>query len=360
MTTRCATHGCALFEQGSPERQLCEQNCRLALHALAPAPAPAPPALVLTEGEAELLTLLVSATKSPSTRRKYLSSWRTFTAWAAGRGAASTPPVSADVLLAYCLHRAPQVSPSALAVDLAAIRAVHEARGVELRSHPQLRAVLAGHRRTWGRSPRKAAALRRGPLTQIVEAIPRDPTDVRAVRDRALILVGFAGAFRRSELAALRLQDLAFEPEGVVVTLQRSKTDQEGRGRRVMILPAKGTACPVTALKAWLAFRRGLPASAWLWSRVGPGGQLREAPPTAQGGLTGEAVALVLRQRCADAGLDESSVSGHSLRRGWITEAAVAGASTRDIQRQTGHRDARTTAGYIDDAAVLTGTPRVL
>ena len=321
-------------------------------------PAPVAASAALAPAEAALAAALVEATKSPATRRKYRAAWEAFAAWAVARGVDPAPPVAPDLVLAYVLARAPEVSPPTLTVDLAALRAVHEARGVPLVAHPQLRAVLAGHRRSWSKPRRKAAALRRAPLVEVLEGIRGD--DLRAVRDRALLAVGFAGALRRSELGAVRVGDLAFEPEGVRLTLPRSKTDQEGRGRVVGIPPARGTVCPVQALRAWLAVRQAADPGAWLWVRISKTGVPSEAGPRAAGGLTGEAIAAILRGRCEDVGLDAERISGHSLRRGWITEAAMAGADPRAIRRQAGHRDPRTTEGYIEDAEALAGVPRLL
>lgn len=367
MHTHCAERGCYMFAEGTPERDLCTRACRLQLHGLVRAAddtstALAPATSILSTDERSLLQSLVSATKSPGTRRKYLSAWRGFERWAAARGeAAPQPPVDPELVLAYVLHRAPTTSPSALAVDLAAISAVHVAFGTSTPKHPQLRDVLAGHRRTWDgststKSKGKAAALRAPALRQVVEACETTP---RGLRDRAILLVGFAGALRRSEIGAIQVQDIRFEPEGVTLRLPRSKTDQEGRGQSVAILPAQpgsDAPCPVAALRAWLAVRGSAPGPLWARFQGGPNPNPAIVPTR----LTGETVGNIVHDRTRAAGLDASHVSGHSLRRGWITEAAAGGAHERDIRKQSRHRDVATFEGYIEDASVLSRTPKVL
>ena len=168
-----------------------------------------------------------------------------------------------------------------------------------------------------------------------------------------MLLIGFAGAFRRSEIAALRLDHLDWRPEGLVVTLHRSKTDQDGEGRRVGIPYGSDPAtCPVRVLRSWLA---------WM------GEQARQRPPTAPDALfptvtpsgrlgaplSGPAVAQVVKRAAARAGLDPDTVSGHSLRAGFATQAAMSGAPERSIARQTGHRNLQTLRKYIREGTLF-------
>ena len=150
---------------------------------------------------------------------------------------------------------------------------------------------------------------------------------------------GRAGAFRRSELVALDVADVDHVREGVVVTLARSKTDQEGEGRRIGIPFARRKHCPVRALEAWLERARIDEGPIFH-----PVDRHERLLPTR---LSPEAVAVVVKQRAAQVGLDPANYSGHSLRAGLATSAAAAGVSTLAIRRQTGHRSDAMLARYV-------------
>lgn len=173
------------------------------------------------------------------------------------------------------------------------------------------------------------------------------PESAKGVRDRALLLVGFAGALRRSELAGIRFEDLRFVAEGLVLRLPRSKTDQEGRGRDVGIPYGRSRACPVKALKAWLdlaAITEGP-----VFRSMTKAGEIGVAP------ITGGGVALILKNYVAAAGLDASKFSGHSLRSGLLTSAAKAGVSTWKLRQQSGHRSDAMLTKYVRDGEMFIG-----
>jgi integrase len=162
------------------------------------------------------------------------------------------------------------------------------------------------------------------------------------VRDRALLLLGFAGAFRRSELTSLDHEDLEFTPEGLVALLRRSKTDQEAQGRKVGIpYGSNPQTCPVRAVQAWFAASEI--STGPIFRRVDRHGKLRA------GRLSGYAVALVVKRHAEAAGLDAAKYAGHSLRAGLATSAAIGGASERAIMAQTGHRSVSMVRRYIRD-----------
>jgi site-specific recombinase XerD len=142
---------------------------------------------------------------------------------------------------------------------------------------------------------------------------------LRELRDRAILLIGFAGAFRRSELVALDVSDIEETPEGMLVTLRRSKTDQEGLGRRVAI-PRGETACPVAALKAWLS--AGGISSGPIFVRIWN----KRAQRVSEHRLDAETVAAVVKQGAPRLGFDPSTFGGHSLRAGFVTSAVKRGA----------------------------------
>ena len=181
------------------------------------------------------------------------------------------------------------------------------------------------------------------------------PTGLGGARDRALLLLGFAGAFRRSELVGIDVEDLGFREEGLVVTLRRSKTDQEGEGRRVGIPYGSDPAtCPFRAVRAWLKLS-GIDSGP-LFRPIDRRGRLGPSR------LTDKSVALLVKRYVKDVGLDPARFSGHSLRAGLVTAAALAGASERSIMAQTGHRSPNMVRRYIrecslfqDNAAAKTG-----
>ena len=169
--------------------------------------------------------------------------------------------------------------------------------------------------------------------------------ELRDDRDRALLAVGFAGGFRRSELVALEVADLEEVPEGYRVTVRRSKADQDGRGMtKAIVYGRHDQTCPVRLLRVYLD-RAG----------IGDGPIFR---PTTVGEtrdrvLTGRTVANVVKRAAALVGKEPGSFAGHSLRRGFVTEAARNGASDRAIAKQTGHRSVAVLRGYIEDATVF-------
>jgi integrase len=178
---------------------------------------------------------------------------------------------------------------------------------------------------------------------------------IAGMRDRALLLVGFAGAFRRSELVALNIEDLEFREEGLLVALRRSKTDQERAGRTIGI-PAgsDSTTCPCRGLRAWVE-AAGLTRGS-LFRAVDRRGRVSERR------LSDRAVALVVKRYALAIGRDPNEFAGHSLRAGLVTSAALAGASETSIMAQTGHhspdmvrRYVRIRSVFLENAAAKVG-----
>ena len=161
-------------------------------------------------------------------------------------------------------------------------------------------------------------------------------------RDQALILLGFAGAFRRSELVGLDVEDCTIGRDGLTVTLRRSKTDQEGVGRRVGIpYGSNPETCPVRTTQTWME-QAGI-STGPLFRPINRHGQVKARR------LSSPAVALLVKKLAQRAGLDPSKYAGHSLRAGHATAAAIAGASERSIMNQTGHRSVQMVRRYIRD-----------
>jgi integrase len=208
-----------------------------------------------------------------------------------------------------------------------------------------VRLTLRGIARTHGTAQRRAKPLTVAELLHLTSAA----ATTRDKRDHALLLIGFAGAFRRSELVAIDVENLAFVDEGVVVTIRRSKTDQEGQGRNVAIPVGRGPSCPVRALSAWLA-ASGIEKGP-VFRRVARDGTVGAER------LSSQTVALVLKEQIARTGGDPAGVSGHSLRAGFVTSAAKAGASSWKIRQQTGHKSDAMLARYIRDAELFSDNP---
>lgn len=274
----------------------------------------------------------IRASKAERTRRAYAVAWRGFTAWCEGRGLGSLPAAPGTVAL-YLAARADEgCKPATVALDLATISEAHRAAGFPSpREYAAVRAVLQGIRRTAGVAQRRAAPLLPDDL--------RAGVGVLGPRDRALLLLGFAGAFRRSELVGLDVEDLAFTADGLEVTLRRSKTDQEGEGqKRGVPFGGDPLTCPVRAVRAWIE-----------------GAGLAAGPlfPSGSGRLSDRAVARCVKRAVRAAGLDPSRYSGHSLRAGLATAAARAGKSTHSIMRQTGHRSVAMVSRYVREATLF-------
>jgi len=170
---------------------------------------------------------------------------------------------------------------------------------------------------------------------------------IRDQRDRALLLIGFAGGLRRSELVGLNLADLEFVREGLIITLRRSKTDQEGRGRRIGIPHARGRWCPVREMQAWIEVAE---------IEEGPlFRSLRKGGAISTDRLSGEAVSALIKRHVRVIGLEPAKFSGHSLRAGFVTSAARAGIATHLIRAQTGHASDATMSRYIREGSLFRG-----
>ena len=291
---------------------------------------------------------LARASLSPATLRAYRTAWVAFEAWCSGHGLQALPATPAT-LARYLAHIAPQRSVATITKALASIALAHRTNGHPSPTEdPQVRLEVRGIRRTYGRPARQKDPLLVPDLASVVAGLGQGLAGKRA---RALLLLGWAGAFRRSELVALDLEDLRHVPEGLVVLLERSKTDQEGEGRKVGIPRARrAELCAVAAVAAWVAAAELVDGS--LFRAVDRHGNLR--PP---GRLRSGAVAQVVKRAAEAAGLPPAALAGHSLRSGFCTEAARAGASERAIMRQTGHRSTTTLRGYIRDGGMFLEHP---
>jgi integrase len=297
-----------------------------------------PTTLAALAPDLELARGFVEASQSANTRRAYAVQWRGFLAWAKARGLEPLPSTPATVAL-YISHLAGAGRrPATIDLAIAAIVDAHYRAGHSLdRRAAAIREVRRGLRRSLGTAQREAVPL----LVDGLRAMLKQFGDRRIDRrDRALLLLGFAGGFRRSELVGLDLGNVAETKDGLDVMLRWSKTDQEGAGRVVAI--PRGVAvetCPVAAIAAWLEERAEESGPLFVgvtrWNRL-TGHR-----------LTGDDVSRVLRKRALAAAMSLERLSGHSLRAGLVTEAARAGRSITSIQRTTGHKSADMVQKYI-------------
>jgi integrase len=268
---------------------------------------------------------------SANTRRAYASDLGRFRKW--GGRVPATDRLVASYLAAHAgTHRV-----ATLARWLSSISNVHNARGLKNPARSSLvRMTMRGIKRVHGTAQAQATPLHPDDLDEVLATMSKTLKDDR---DRALLLIGFAGGLRRSELVAINLKDIERSARGIIIHLRRSKTDQLGAGRIIGIAFGKRRHCPVAALDRWLA-RSGI-IDGPVFRRVDRHGNVFDEP------LSGEAVSLIVKGRAADAGLDPRGYSGHSLRAGFITAASLAGVASWRIRRQTGHSSDATLARYI-------------
>jgi integrase len=281
--------------------------------------------------------------KAQATRKAYKVSWGVFVAWCEERGVSALPADPGTVALYLSAMAESGRRLATIQKALAALVEAQRAAGFPSpRGDARVREVMKGIRRSLGVAPSQKEPISPSELRAMVRSRPET---LQGLRDRALLLLGFAGAFRRSELVSLDVDDLLWGEDGLTVNLRRSKTDQEGEGRKVGI-PFGSTpeSCPVEALRRWLEE-----------ANVTEGPLFRPVKGRKVGAerLSDKAVARLVKRAAQDAGLDPSRLSGHSLRSGLATAAAKAGKSERSIMAQTGHRSAQTVRRYIRDGELF-------
>lgn len=279
------------------------------------------------------------ASKADATVRAYTADARVFQDWC-GRFGFRSLPASAEAVAGFLAYEAEAGrSASTIGRRLAAIRHAHKlAKATDPTEDEEVRATMKGIRRRVGVAPTQKAAATAEIMTVLLSRIPDTLT---GKRDRALLALGFAGAFRRSELVALDVSDLRADPDGLRVMVRKSKTDQEGRGIEKAI-PHGRFIQPVRLVREWLD-AAGITEGP-VFRPVSRSGRVRQGEGVR---LTTQAVADIIKRYCAAAGLDASTFGAHSLRAGYITTAAERGADLTRIMDQSGHRDPRTVIGYV-------------
>ena len=283
--------------------------------------------------------------QAANTRRAYKADWRDFLAYAAKRGKPALP-ADPDEVARYLRHLVARRGLKVVTVSrrLAAIGEQHKASGFrspvdEWVVKKTLRRLRCEH----GEPARGKAPLLTEDLRKIVACIP---DTLVGSRDRAILLLGFAGALRRRELVSLDVEDLALAPEGLVLSINKSKTDQTRKGRKVGIPYGKHEAtCPVRAVLRWLEQSKLVEGA--LFRGVTKHGAVRTTR------LTDQIVADIVKRYAKAIGKHASRFSAHSLRAGLITSAAIAGVPERAIQDQSGHQSVTVLRRYIRDACIF-------
>lgn len=290
----------------------------------------------LTTDEIDQTIRYAQNEKSAATRRAYASDWKDFAAWCAQR--AATPlPAHVGIVAAYLSSLASDGrKASTIGRRAAAIGYHHKLAGLEPPTGAEaIKVVLRGIRRTIGTAREGKAPATADVLSQMLALCP---DSMIGRRDRALLALGFAGAFRRSELCALEVEDLTEVPDGLRVRIRRSKTDQCGQGQEVAI-PRGYRLRPVEGVQTWLAAAEI--STGPVFRSVNRGGRVGTAA------LSPYAASLVIKQRIAAVGLDPATYSGHSLRSGFLTSAAESGANVFKMAEVSRHHSLDTLRGYV-------------
>jgi integrase len=292
--------------------------------------------LSMVPAEAAEVRRLHDHARAEATKRAYAADWKHFESWCEARGYTSLP-ATPDALALYLGALAGRFKMSTIERRLATIRVAHATAGFDAPTrHPAVREARAGARRLYGVATAGKAPALADDIRAMVGCLP---DTLLGARDRALLLAGFAGGFRRSELVAIDVEHLQFDEAGVRIAIPRSKTDQEGEGATIGIHATGRSTCPVAALRAWL--ERAAIVDGPVFRPVDRHGNVRSSR------LRPAAVADVVKRAAIAAGLENPErYSGHSLRAGLVTEAFARGAAEHDIMRQTRHKDSRTLRRY--------------
>ena len=280
----------------------------------------------------ELETLKnLKSSKAANTLRAYKADYKDFSLFCMKHGFKSMP-TEAKIISLYLTHLSQTSKFSTLKRRLASISVIHRHSGhyIDVK-HPVITENLMGIKRVKGSYQKAKKPILINDLKSIINVIDQDQNEERKTRNKALILVGFAGGFRRSELVAILFEDIDFVTEGVKIFIKRSKTDQSGEGMTKGIpYFTNSNYCPVISLKNWL--KKSEIKSGKIFD------------------MSDKSVALTIKKYTAIAGLDSNKYSGHSLRSGFATSAAELGAEERSIMAMTGHKTSQMVRRYIQEA----------
>jgi site-specific recombinase XerD len=291
-------------------------------------------------------TLLnLQSSKAINTVRAYKSDFKDFGLFCAQNGFKTLPSEPKIVSLYLTFLSTKEAKMSTLKRRLVSIGVIHKLKGFYLDTkHPSIIENIMGIKRRKGSIQKGKKPILISNLKVLIDVIDEKVNEeIKKLRDRTIILIGFSGGFRRNEIVSLDYDDLDFVPEGVKIDIRRSKTDQFGEGS-VKALPYFDNSkyCPVVSLKKWISISKINSGS--LFRRFLKGSKLSEKR------LTDQTVALLIKEYLQLAGIDSKNYSGHSLRSGFATSAAEAGAEERSIMAMTGHKSTEMVRRYIKEA----------
>lgn len=312
--------------------------------------------IIKLESLQELADYFARASISPSTRRAYETDWHDFWRFC-NEHDLDHLPADPDTVILYLTSLADSgASMSTISRRCTSVTAIHSATDHDspVRTD-RVRRVLSGIRKTIGVAPRQSRAIS---WTDVRRMHSHCDSTLIGIRDAAILMLGWASALRRSELVALNIGDLEIGDRGIILTIRRSKTDQEGDGAKIGIPRASTPYCPVVATERWIerTSRGELSPESPLFTKIGAAGRGRWWWQPA-GRLSARMVALIVKRYADLAGFDPDLYSAHSLRRGLATEAAAAGVPERVISRHTRHTSIQVLRGYIEDGTIWHDNP---
>ena len=269
--------------------------------------------------------------KAHNTLRAYQADFKDFTKFCLKNGFNSMPS-NPKIIALYLTHLSSFSRFSTLKRRLASIKVIHRLKGHYIDTkHPIIAENLMGIKRKMGVKQTSKKPILINDLKLIINVIDKDKNEYKKLQNKALILIGFAGGFRRSELVSIEYEDIEFVNEGVKILVQRSKTDQTGLGMTKAIPYFQNKIyCPVTSLKDWISH-----------SKISDGKIFK---------ISDKTVALTIQKYALLAGLDKTKYAGHSLRSGFATSTAETGADERSIMAMTGHKTTQMVRRYIQEA----------
>lgn len=281
---------------------------------------------------------------SENTRKAYRNDLQHFLMWG------GTIPSSPEQVASYLTAHGEILSIATLQRRLVSITKAHTMQDyIDPVKCDLIKMTMRGIQRVHGKPQAQVSPVMRDDL---IAMINHAPDNLKGCRDKSLLVLGFCAALRRSELVAIRFEDIEFNSQGIILTLPRSKTDQTGQGRKIGIPKGRGRICPVGLVALWL--KHSSIDDGPLFRSVTKGGVISDA------GLSNRAVADIIKAYAEKAGLNPDKYSGHSLRSGLATSAAQNGISSWKIRQQTGHKSDAMLARYIRDGDIFTDNAAAL
>lgn len=295
-------------------------------------------------------------TKSENTKIAYRTDWKMFDAWCTKNDMQAFPAHPETVALYIAHQNVLRRKPTTITRSLTSIRKYHTLRGILSPVDDRIKELLKGIKRLEGYNIMKKKPITLKILTRILE---KNENDFIGIRNRALLLVGWTAALRRSELAALNVEDLEDDEAGIIITIRKSKTDQFGKGRRIGLpfVDFNDRFCAPYWLRKWLKVAQ-IKAGP-IWRSIGHQHKGALLAPVSEKAIRSREVARIIKRLVKNGGFDPDGYSGHSMRAGLATTLAVAGIEERRIQDVTGHRSVEILRGYIRDGRVLVNHPIV-